>query len=171
MLGASVAQISIHAPHTRGDPCPPPLPPAPMHFNPRPSYEGRQGFSPQDRGQRFDFNPRPSYEGRPDAIRAVGEGLKFQSTPLIRGATVRPGDAHDHHHISIHAPHTRGDGKYAEIEFGNFQFQSTPLIRGATDTLTLKGVEIKFQSTPLIRGATPAKARRTSPCSNFNPRP
>ena len=34
---------------------------------------------------------------------------RFQSTPLIRGATTTPRGCNYPLHISIHAPHTRGD--------------------------------------------------------------
>ena len=34
-----------------------------------------------------NFNPRPSYEGRLNSSNGVYYRVKFQSTPLIRGAT------------------------------------------------------------------------------------
>ena len=81
-----IQDISIHAPHTRGDLRNSLNPAMFLYFNPRPSYEGRlQLFilglrrflisihAPHTRGDAHrkcnrergdDFNPRPSYEGR-----------------------------------------------------------------------------------------------------------
>ena len=88
MIGVDYS-ISIHSPHTRGDP------PRLMktlrcwHFNPLPSYEGRQGgaggYQPPT-----DFNPLPSYEGRPAGYFFCPRQYRFQSTPLIRGETISP---------------------------------------------------------------------------------
>ena len=111
---------------------------------------------------------------------------KFQSTPLIRGATRVIGDLHTVVVISIHAPHTRGDfrmdsivisatyfnprpsyeGRLLDILLGYAAavFQSTPLIRGATVTMSDVMSEITFQSTPLIRGATAAVRKARSRC-------
>ncbi len=101
--------ISIHAPHTRSDAGGHLLQRNLSHFNPRSSYEERQGpagftirshgisiHAPHTRSdssatrQRApfgNFNPRSSYEERPvqDALRR------------------------HRHKISIHAPHTRSD--------------------------------------------------------------
>ena len=78
--------ISIHAPHTGGD-----------------DHKDLQGSVPDD------FNPRPPYGGRPcDAYRSL-PGVKFQSTPPIRGATPAFQIRTNPPKISIHAPHTGGD--------------------------------------------------------------
>ena len=80
--------ISIHAPHTRGD--------DPVFY----SYDCLS-----------NFNPRPSYEGRLSASMAAERTDSFQSTPLIRGATRLSGVLVGRVVISIHAPHTRGDSR------------------------------------------------------------
>ena len=57
----------------------------------------------------------------------------FQSTLLMRGATVCGKAADIHHCISIHAPHARSDLlKIARKRSALTQFQSTLLMRGAT---------------------------------------
>ena len=105
---------------------------AEINFNPRPSYEERlahrdsliltDGISIHAPHTRSDgstsshalpvayFNPRPSYEERPSRRRSRKRQALFQSTPLIRGATLG---------VTV----KNSDGTV---------FQSTPLIRGAT---------------------------------------
>ena len=100
-----------------------------------------------------DFNPRPTYgerhwgrihinipqisihapHTRSDQIVMLLLHMqkKFQSTPLIRGATASQRAPTVISGISIHAPHTRSDVKYRNVNT-SFSFQSTPLIRGAT---------------------------------------
>ena len=59
---------------------------------------------------------------------------EFQSTLLMRGATVdRVGDAKAAS-ISIHAPHARSDTQKADLLTEGIVFQSTLLMRGATYT-------------------------------------
>ena len=134
-IGLSTS-ISIHAPHTRGDRRCKMTSRVPFNFNPRPSYEGRHTKSLHDR-----------------------IAVRFQSTPLIRGATDykdetrlryddfnprpsyegRPDDGftcETNFDISIHAPHTRGDSTISSRS-SRVSFQSTPLIRGATGSACL----------------------------------
>ena len=99
------------------------------------------------------FNPRPSYEERPPTRYQSLSRQQFQSTPLIRGATVLPvcrqgmGDFNPR-------------PSYEERRMRRLQsasrriFQSTPLIRGATVPNKRLVQGLLFQSTPLIRGAT-----------------
>ena len=127
------ALISIHAPHTRSDPwSSPPLPLLPYNnFNPRSSYEERlqaksyikAGASisihaPHTRSDTdwpvcaakwADFNPRSSYEERQSIKRQRIYWQRFQSTLLIRGATLVFCCSPRTSNISIHAPHTRSD--------------------------------------------------------------
>ena len=79
--------ISIHSPHTRGDP---------SSF---PSTEALKIsiHSPHTRGD----------AGGTAAGRSCPKG--FQSTPLTRGETGRRFDLDRVSVISIHSPHTRGD--------------------------------------------------------------
>ena len=124
------SNISIHAPHTRGDRVrrhgalrlhdfnPRPsyegrlpqdaVPAMSIDFNPRPSYEGRRIPEHEIRAAVY-FNPRPSYEGRLGLGNNMTTTESFQSTPLIRGATTTRAARHQQGVISIHAPHTRGD--------------------------------------------------------------
>ncbi len=77
------------------------------------------------------FNPRPSYERRPMKwiIQTMHPG--FQSTPLLREATLPLG------------------------AFAGFSaFQSTPLLREATISFIYMYRLMVFQSTPLLREAT-----------------
>ena len=126
-----VNDISIHAPHTRGD----------LTLGQTDSPAQVFQSTPLIRGATCDFadlhNP-DQFQSTP-LIRGAtpegsgGEGMsRFQSTPLIRGATGRSGD-----------------------QTGYETFQSTPLIRGATySRARYERYYRRFQSTPLIRGAT-----------------
>ena len=98
--------------------------------------------------------------------------VKFQSTPLMRGATRRERRAPCVVFVSIHAPHARGDCTHhsASSSVGT-SFQSTPLMRGATNSASAQLPIVSFQSTPLMRGATPLDLRRHRRRSRFNPRP
>ena len=102
-------QVSIHAPHARGDQSARTSTWPRTCFNPRPSCEGRlvpvlparlgEGVSihaPHARGDlglvsrtssSSSFNPRPSCEGRLPHVGRRARGGRFQSTPLMRGAT------------------------------------------------------------------------------------
>ncbi len=75
--------------------------------------------------------------------------LAFQSTPLIRGATICAITMLFNLRISIHAPHTRSDRAW----------------------LASAGQPAAFQSTPLIRGATVSNGVSCALRQNFNPRP
>ena len=119
----------------------------------------------------------------------------FQSTPLMRGATL--GVLHlirQLRAVSIHAPHARGDCVRHHPFRIPLLFQSTPLMRGATGRIDvisdnavvsihaphargdLMGFHLKsplpvFQSTPLMRGATSRRRTGSRAAGRFNPRP
>ena len=78
--------ISIHAPHARSD-------------SARPSATSKSS----------NFNPRSSCEERRGVISLKTADRIFQSTLLMRGATVIPIDVVNRLWISIHAPHARSD--------------------------------------------------------------
>ena len=78
------------------------------HFNPLPSCEGRH-LSARRRPLFQNFNPLPSCEGRPNITPFGPMTKKFQSTPLMRGETMRQGPSYSRCDISIHSSHARGD--------------------------------------------------------------
>ncbi len=145
--------ISIHAPHARSD-----------------------SRTISRRLTHSNFNPRSSCEERHSMMAFWKSSSLFQSTLLMRGATVRSLSARADSSISIHAPHARSDadvmGNAAcrdhfnprssceerpdkmRMELKEIQFQSTLLMRGAT-TVCASGLPcLLFQSTLLMRGAT-----------------
>ena len=79
-------RISIHSPHARGD-----------------SIASISALIWSH------FNPLPSCEGRPDQRMLFYAPFEFQSTPLMRGETIRVYCHLPDIHISIHSPHARGD--------------------------------------------------------------
>ena len=118
---------------------------------------------------------------------------EFQSTLLIRGATLNCSPCESCFLISIHAPHTRSDladlkhivkhvdfnprSSYEERpawhrhSAGPCRFQSTLLIRGATGGFVRQdSIFDTFQSTLLIRGATRWHTPYRGPSAYFNPR-
>ena len=101
--------ISIHAPHTRSDSLEPRPSAVLLNFNPRPSYEERLDTStPEGRFMISIHAPHTRSDMTRYAVPLAYSS--FQSTPLIRGAT-----------IFFHMPPD-----------SRLLFQSTPLIRGAT---------------------------------------
>ena len=78
----------------------------------------------------------------------------FQSTPLLRGATIVFLKHLATKMVSIHAPLARGDEFTGRVKLKDRQFQSTPLLRGATGSTGSSVKKKWFQSTPLLRGAT-----------------
>ena len=121
---AVMLDISIHAPHARSDSYPCFLAPSTNNFNPRSSCE-----------ERLLINLLYS------------DYLRFQSTLLMRGATI-----------------------LCVTTARRLLFQSTLLMRGATRRKRLYRKNKEFQSTLLMRGATTAKALSMSVTENFNPR-
>ena len=162
--------ISIHAPHARSD-----------------------TIQRQPGSLSGDFNPRPSCEERLPPFEFFTTFFVFQSTPLMRGATIFfcfffSGGAISIHapharsddkmpcimiklHISIHAPHARSDGHDA----GRTSRQAISIhAPHARSDVLLIGFIVPgqtFQSTPLMRGATSQQPILTRITHNFNPRP
>ena len=149
------ADISIHAPHARSDSFHRVDYRRQSYFNPRSSCEERPAtldvtpivkrisihapHARSDKGiQSFvnypeDFNPRSSCEER----RLKCDISKFypsvfQSTLLMRGATLTNQALEGMSEISIHAPHARSDLTTVLLAVQYNQFQSTLLMRGAT---------------------------------------
>jgi len=117
-------------------------------FNPRPSYEERLQRAQDCSSLWRYFNPRPSYEERLyDAIVQYPKA-EFQSTPLIRGATIAGISWPSKGRISIHAPHTRSD-------------------RDTAESITSRKISIHAPHTR----SDPAKRQPQHPCADFNPRP
>ena len=138
------------------------------------------------------FNPRSSCEERrPSSATSAWCGTLFQSTLLMRGATVEAEDEHDAAEIiSIHAPHARSDEKYSHItqddlgisihapharSDGNFSdtWGSDPIsihaphARSDARSLFLPTSFCQFQSTLLMRGATRWRYSRYAPAGQF----
>ena len=126
--------ISIHAPHARSDATAPAIFASVGNFNPRSSCEERpQSHSGQHQSSYFNprssceerpvlstrsttrssyFNPRSSCEERlARFLYSFRTSSVFQSTLLMRGAICQYLAHHVRHHISIHAPHARSDGR------------------------------------------------------------
>ena len=83
-----VDSISIHAPHARSDTGPRADKRSAENFNPRSSCEERL-FDDGDAWAIDDFNPRSSCEERQRVERMYALCKKFQSTLLMRGATMQ----------------------------------------------------------------------------------
>ena len=77
----------------------------------------------------------------------------FQSTLLMRGATVVVECLTPRLRISIHAPHARSALAEKAVT-PHYTFQSTLLMRGATSCPLYADFRTSFQSTLLMRGAT-----------------
>ena len=106
----SVVHISIHAPHTRSDT---------TEYG---DFYIQDMISIHAPHTRSDFS-----------ITALKmSSTRFQSTLLIRGATLLYKVLIRKIQISIHAPHTRSDVAAAVAAHRPTEFQSTLLIRGAT---------------------------------------
>ncbi len=102
------ADVSIRAPLARGDHSFQVMAKSYHRFNPRPSCEGRLSLFSFSLGLE-GFNPRPSCEGRPRLGKLVGGWKRFQSAPLLRGATFRLRVFRQEVGVSIRAPLARGD--------------------------------------------------------------
>ena len=107
--GRAPLLISIHAPHTRGDPLILRMLLLPTHFNPRPSYEGR----PEPLDSLFPVSGISIHapHTRGDKDREWQSRLPVISihAPHTRGDILQVVDVLLLSRISIHAPHTRGD--------------------------------------------------------------
>ena len=128
--------ISIHAPRERSDIQQYKIFIIAINFNPRSSWEERHVFNKCINPLLY-FNPRSSWEERLRACFSVVLKLLFQSTLLVRGATLLQTPTH------LKQP-----------------FQSTLLVRGATNPKRYFYIQKKFQSTLLVRGATKSQKRK-----------
>ena len=167
--------------------------PQARHFNPRSSCEERRAAMRTPPARPSYFNPRSSCEERPmvrslnsarvisihapharsDDILTYGDiiPVSFQSTLLMRGATLPASGRRGRCLISIHAPHARSDPADNHYELTDEQFQSTLLMRGATFIPAYSfSPSSAFQSTLLMRGATATQSTRASCRAHFNPR-
>ncbi len=141
------------------------------HFNPRSSCEERQELSPGV-GVSTYFNPRSSCEERRGWLREIKVNGVFQSTLLMRGATIPHDTVTTQRRISIHAPHARSDQAQAAAASAASAFQSTLLMRGATS----RQRKNKGRHTKYFNPRSSCEERRASrSCtdsakSDFNPR-
>ena len=176
-LSRLILFISIHAPHTGGDP--PPTDPAHIghNFNPRPPHGGRRILYAKT-ANFSNFNPRPPHGGRrlthirglraavisihaPHtggdllAVLTPPDWVTFQSTPPTRGATARLPQPRPHGRNFNPRPPHGGRPMWSSVPVSVAQFQSTPPTRGATRLDAMERSQDKaFQSTPPTRGAT-----------------
>ena len=100
-----------------------------------------------------NFNPRSSCEERRGNVRMNTKWTQFQSTLLMRGATLQQSL------IGLCRPFQstllmRGATSSTSILVALCVFQSTLLMRGATRLILLRRQPRRFQSTLLMRGAT-----------------
>ena len=123
-----------------------------QYFNPRSSCEERLALR-QHTCFCIHFNPRSSCEERLKPPRMTLNNILFQSTLLMRGATICRELEQYKVWISIHAPHARSDAKARSWQAASI-FQSTLLMRGATPAAVADLPTSPFQSTLLMRGAT-----------------
>ena len=143
--------ISIHSPHTRGDGYVNARARTLENFNPLPSYEGRQSQH-QLLIENSNFNPLPSYEGRPGIVFPLFFSSYFNPLPSYEG---RRGSGLTYtlpSSISIHSPHTRGDGLRRCMRLPNCHFNPLPSYEGrlaVSDTVITK---IDFNPLPSYEG-------------------
>ena len=167
--GSWDGQVSIHAPHARGDPMVGASLTMYGGFNPRPSCEGRQVLSIAA-CDGYGFQSTPLMRGATWPFFLLSDLSEFQSTPLMRGATGLGAPGGRGRDVSIHAPHARGDSTRFIDSPSTSRFQSTPLMRGATKPLHGVIDIVQFQSTPLMRGAT-RHARHSKEAVRFQSTP
>ena len=140
-------RISIHAPHA-----------------------GRDALRSSGSRHRPDFNPRAPCGARLVTDICKRNGIKFQSTRPMRGATAPIPSVCVQIVISIHAPHAGRDQADATGRDIGRRFQSTRPMRGAT-TAPSPASRLWLNFNPRAPcGARRAGAQRRRPYSNFNPR-
>ena len=95
---------------------------------------------------------------------------KFQSTPLIRGETEFAKACIKPEYISIHSPHTRGDG-YVNARARTLEnFNPLPSYEGRQSQHQLLIENSNFNPLPSYEGRLSATQRKL-PFSHFNPLP
>ena len=167
---ASCCTISIHSPHARGDAARGLDTRDHQNFNPLPSREGRR----DDRKSILDiinFNPLPSCEGRHDLPIPLPRVVVFQSTPLMRGETLRRFSFFEVRRYFNPLPSCEGRPCAARQTRLLMRFQSTPLMRGETrrQNVSPRSAAISIHS-PHARG-DPSRSARPQRAGNFNPLP
>ena len=100
------------------------------------------------------FNPRPSWEGRQALWLSYPHHTIFQSTPLVGGATGLAALLDGVGLISIHAPRGRGDCSSLPCLSSFLYFNPRPSWEGRRRENVDVEAAMKFQSTPLVGGAT-----------------
>ena len=139
--------VSIHAPHARGDCYDSGLPTLVTMFQSTPLMRG--------------------------ATRRAAQGARqsrFQSTPLMRGATRAHEQVHGLAHVSIHAPHARGDSGDAQQAEPETVSIHAPHARGDhVESLRVAPREVSIHA-PHARGDARGSSTRRQP-RGFNPRP
>ena len=96
---------------------------------------------------------------------------RFQSTLLMRGATLTPLPPCRQQQISIHAPHARSDmGPLSSQPVSSQISIHAPHARSDSAISRKKALSLLFQSTLLMRGATISRHRSRSCRRHFNPR-
>ena len=132
--------ISIHAPHARSD----------------------QSSGPSRQSPPAYFNPRSSCEERPWYSSTMAKIVRFQSTLLMRGATLisAPSALFFTHFNPRSSCEERRPASSCMTT--TVAFQSTLLMRGATRLARLVRLSKLFQSTLLMRGATSVSTRPSS---------
>ena len=169
--------ISIHSPHTRGDPLIDKIAALEAISIRSPHARGDRSrisrsleqtisiHSPHTRGDVQDALSSagnggisirsPHTRGDDLAVRDLQSGFDFNPLPSHEGRQVSSGQACTCS-ISIHSPHTRGDSAFRQTRNTRHSFQSTPLMRGETRRQVEIWSSVAFQSTPLMRGETAA---------------
>ena len=124
-------EISIHSPHTRGDRTHARNRYDDDHFNPLPSYEGRQSVQNiKSLNLRISIHS-PHTRGDTTTANTAARGYISIHSPHTRG-DICSASFEPYVCISIHSPHTRGDVYHDGANRSFSRFQSTPLIRGET---------------------------------------
>ena len=147
MLDGFQYLISIHAPHARSD--------------------ARRLLA---HGVRRYFNPRSSCEERRPFAPLTSSHCGFQSTLLMRGATLTWDIVHIGDVISIHAPHARSDSRTISRRLTHSNFNPRSSCEERHSMMAFWKSSSLFQSTLLMRGATGRKAMRPGRALYFNPR-
>ncbi len=127
----SLPDVSIRAPLARGD-------------------KGTPGGTTDQDG----FNPRPSCEGRRRTPSSTASISKFQSAPLLRGATYSASMRSTRSSVSIRAPLARGDATNRRAIRVRHSFNPRPSCEGRQGAGFFEVLFLGFQSAPLLRGAT-----------------
>ncbi len=167
--GDKDAYVSIRAPHARGDRVEGGSFGTRKGFNPRPSCEGRLPKI-QPKPPTGGFNPRPSCEGRRPWRLNFPSKPRFNPRPSCEGRPLRI-CRYPLIHVSIRAPHARGDARILHHENETKCFNPRPSCEGRRPESVWSMTGCMFQSAPLMRGATSATPLRNPGSRCFNPRP